>query len=368
MQPGLLHTARRLYTKPELNRFYSSSIPKLFPRYVFDIDGVLIRGEEAIPHGRSALHRLYCHRSAKWRVPVAFLTNGGGVTERTRALHLTEMLGVPIDESQMVLAHTPMRMHAPEYNAMQNSTILTVGNDRCVDVAVSYGFQRVLSTAQLGAALPQYVTPFATQRLKTVSEKVRALAKMHLAAVFVMADPRDWGRDIQLLCDILASNGDWKRTPLREGQEQCVDLFFCNEDVLFPNEYHLPRIAAGCFKRALQAVFELVYPGRELRFTQFGKPHPPNYAVVEKVLHLQAARIGLRKVGNLQLEDSPIYAVGDNPSSDVRGANNRGYPWVSVLVKTGNFQGTNCSRDTAQMVMDHAFQLVERTLHTPKAL
>ncbi len=32
---------------------------------------------------------------------------------------------------------------------------------------------------------------------------------------------------------------------------------------------------------------------------------------------------------------SGIFAVGDNPAADVRGANLAGPPWVSVLVRTG---------------------------------
>ncbi len=49
---------------------------------------------------RSALARLYSPDGSQPRYPVAFLTNGGGVTERVKAHQLSEWLGVHVDESQ----------------------------------------------------------------------------------------------------------------------------------------------------------------------------------------------------------------------------------------------------------------------------
>lgn len=35
-----------------------------------------------------------------------------------------------------------------------------------------------------------------------------------------------------------------------------------------------------------------------------------------------------------------IYAIGDNPKSDIRGANNAGDHWISILVQTGCHTGS----------------------------
>ena len=40
-----------------------------------------------------------------------------------------------------------------------------------------------------------------------------------------------------------------------------------------------------------------------------------------------------------------IYAVGDNPASDIAGANAYGDPFVSVLVHTGMFQPSKAASD-----------------------
>eukprot|EP00955_Chlamydomonas_euryale_P022865 241654-Chlamydomonas_euryale.AAC.1 len=101
--------------------------------------------------------------------------------------------------------------------------------------------------------------------------------------------------------------------------------------------------------------------GPRLDATFFGKPNPQPYRMAEALLTQQAAQLSLvdprvtggagggggggangersgggdrtAAVGRLPL--SGIYAVGDNPAADVRGANAAGSPWVSVLVQTG---------------------------------
>lgn len=329
------------------------------PSFAFDIDGVLSRGGTPLSAGRSALHLLYSHSTTSWRAPVAFLTNGGGHTESARATSLSSMFDVPVRESQVVLAHSPMRAYADTYNKRNDTCVVTVGPPECAHVAKMYGFERVIDVERLAQASAPAV-PFARfAHLRELSQREKEVARMQVAAVFVMADSRDWGRDVQMLVDILASDGSRNRPPV---EEQVVDLYFSNPDITFPNEYHLPRLAGGAFRVALDAVFERV-TGRKLRAVQFGKPHDPNYELAEQVLRTQAERLGF--CGESALHR--VYAVGDNPLSDVRGANARGGPWVSVLVRTGNFKGENDEQNPAHVVLDDvqaAVQLAfERARH-----
>lgn len=61
---------------------------------------------------------------------------------------------------------------------------------------------------------------------------------------------------------------------------------------------------------------------------------------------------------------SAIFAVGDNPAADIRGANSAGAPWVSVLVRTGVFQGAhNDERDPAHVVVSDVLAAVQAGLH-----
>ncbi len=75
-----------------------------------------------------------------------------------------------------------------------------------------------------------------------------------------------------------------------------------------------------------------------------------------------------------------IYAVGDNPAADVRGANTAGAPWVSVLVRTGVFSGDrdggggggsgsggNSATDPAHLVVDDVLGAVQAALHRARS-
>ena len=126
-------------------------------------------------------------------------------------------------------------------------------------------------------------------------------------------------------------------------------------------------------------------PGEPLQAHHFGKPNPEPYRLAEQLLLGQAAQLGVpgaaalaaeaaaaeaekparsggsgggqqqqqqkaeeqQQMRQQQLPFSAIYAVGDNPAADVRGANAAGAPWVSVLVKTG-VADRDCSVDSAQ--------------------
>jgi ribonucleotide monophosphatase NagD (HAD superfamily) len=49
--------------------------------------------------------------------------------------------------------------------------------------------------------------------------------------------------------------------------------------------------------------------------------------------------------------------IGDNPSVDIKGANNFG--WNSILVRTGMFQGKNDEENPAKFVVDNVKDAVE---------
>lgn len=336
-----------------LFQFYPCHFSTAFskrPSFVFDIDGVLLRGKIPLPPARAALNHLFDAQRQRWRTPVAFLTNSGGHTEFTRANILSSLFNLPISADQIVLSHTPLRRLAPHYNGM-GGAIITVGPPTCVHAAREYGYKNVLSAERLSLVRPE-ATPFAKMdHLDPVTEEELVLATMPVSAIFVMADSRDWGRDIQLMIDILASDGSFER---RVSEEQVVDLYFCNPDITFPNEYTMPRLAGGSFRVALEAVFEKV-TGRKLSCIQLGKPFAKNYEAAEGVLRAQARQLGLGEGGGVER----VYAVGDNPMSDVRGANRWGRGWVSVLVRTGNFQGVNSEHDVAKVVCDDVYEAVK---------
>ena len=98
--------------------------------------------------------------------------------------------------------------------------------------------------------------------------------------------------------------------------------------------------------------------GRRLAYTCTGKPTAGIFGMAQHRIQTQLAAAG----GTGRVDT--IYMIGDNPRSDIRGANAMGTPWVSVLVRTGNFSGeVNDDIDPAQLVLPDAPAAVDHILH-----
>lgn len=86
---------------------------------------------------------------------------------------------------------------------------------------------------------------------------------------------------------------------------------------------------------------------------------PCRYAERALVSQLKAAG----RVPDEVTEMDRVYAIGDNPTSDVRGANNAGGHFRSILVRTGCFQGgENDPIDPAWRVCDNVLEAVRLIL------
>ncbi|EIE22207.1 HAD-superfamily hydrolase [Coccomyxa subellipsoidea C-169] len=288
------------------------------PAFVFDIDGVLIRGETVLGSAKKALQRLYT-RGGEPCYPICFLTNGGGVTEAEKAQQLSAWLGVNVRNNQVVLSHTPFRSLA---KSLGSKPVLVAGVGKVAEVAREYGFKHVLTTRDIALAVPKAV-PF------------------------------------------------WKGSP-------AVPVYFSNPDLLWAADFPAPRFGQGAFAAALRTLFALQTTGGELEHQYFGKPHRAPYALAEELLLEQAIQLGklpastgaeAAKPGRA-LPFGAIYAVGDNPKADIAGANAQGQPWVSVLVRTGVFSGEDGENDRehpADVVVDDVAGAVEAALHRTRS-
>ena len=86
--------------------------------------------------------------------------------------------------------------------------------------------------------------------------------------------------------------------------------------------------------------------GRKLDLTMFGKPHRATYDLAEKQMDRLARDMGYDE------GVTGIYAIGDNPESDIKGANGASELWSSILVRTGVFIGDgNDDRNPADKVV-----------------
>ncbi|KAK3702102.1 hypothetical protein LTR37_015077 [Vermiconidia calcicola] len=314
------------------------------------IDGVLVRSSTPIQGAHKALSYLQ-----KENIPFVLLTNGGGKTEEERVAHLQEKLEVPLDAGMIVQSHSPFA----DMNEYHDKTVLVVGGDydQCQRVAQKYGFQNVVTPGDIYCAYPT-IWPFG----KVFDDMYKTFAKplpkpiipespedsLKIDAMFVYNDPRDWALDSTIMLDILLSqqgilgtlspkNGDLGLPNHGYQQDGQPPLYYSNPDLWWAASYHLNRLGQGGFQHAFEGLWKGVTGGAELAKTIIGKPSQATYEFSENRLRHHRKRLW----GNIGLNDPlrRVYMVGDNPESDIRGANNYDSPhgsrWTSILVKTG---------------------------------
>ena len=185
----------------------------------------------------------------------------------------------------------------------------------------------------------------------------------------VFNDPRDWALDIQLILDLLLStdgrigtfspkNGDPNLPNRGYQQDGQPHLYFSNPDLFWAASYHLPRLGQGGFRAALEGVFDAVTGGPangvQLWKHVYGKPTRRAFAFADKRLreHRAALQGGGDEAGAL----GNVYMVGDNPESDIKGANEYhsqfGSTWHSVLVRSGVYNGGEPAYEPKVVVQD----------------
>ena len=296
--------------------------------FAIDIDGVLIRGSNVIANAADAIRKLQQNK-----VPHVFLTNGGGVLEEIKAEQLSKKLNLEILKEQVIMSHTPMKKLACSYS---NKRVLILGSDNCRAVAQSYGFLDTVTCHHM-----HMESPSAYNRKSPLHIENHLSDKVH--AVMIFDDPLEWALEMQILTDLFVqSPGDH------------IPFYTSNSDIVYMSSHHQPRYTQGAFTLAFKALFES-YSGKVLQVTRYGKPFPVQYRYTEDTLSKEAARLGVPP-------PTMFIGIGDNPASDIRGANNAGAQWVSVLVKTGVFSGENDQKDPADYVFSDIHSAVSNVL------
>ncbi|RPB19452.1 HAD-superfamily hydrolase [Terfezia boudieri ATCC MYA-4762] len=332
--------------------------------FAFDIDGVLCHSKTPYPSAKPTLHQLQCSS-----VPFLFLTNSGGETEQARATTLSERFGLTINDTNIVQSHTPFQRIAsegklpPAYDPyvpggrkFANSVLVVGGptDGSCRLAAQQYGFKNVVLVedflVKYSAAVgnnPSTLWPY-----RSVSKNIRKFAKplpclrsgevMPIDAIFIFNDPRDWGLSIQLLLDIMI--------PALEGntaEKPPPPLIFSNPDLLYATSHPAPRLGQGAFRAALEGTYRRVVEATrpeldpQMKYACIGKPFQETYEYAEDLL-VKLAKLAKKEPVGAEDQLKRVYMIGDNPLSDIQGANMfkspRGVEWVSVLVETGVYK------------------------------
>ncbi|KAJ8479818.1 hypothetical protein OPV22_023545 [Ensete ventricosum] len=329
----------------------------------FDIDGVILRGRTPIGGSPQALRRLY-DADGFLKVPFLFLTNGGGVPETKRALELSELLKVQISALQVVQGHSPFRRLVSRF---ENELIVAIGKGEPAAVMLEYGFKKVLSIDDYASyfndidPLSQYKSWGLKQSYERNynSEGLQPKYDVYSERVkgaFVVSDPVDWGRDIQVLCDILRCGG----LPGKENGHQ-PPLFFAADDLEYQAVFPSERLGMGAFRIALESIYNSIN-SRPLEYTSFGKPNPFVFKNAESILTKLVTNMCQVKetMKGEKCGLDTIYMIGDNPKVDINGANKVGHPWFSILTRTGVFRDKNNHEQyPADLVVDTVEEAID---------
>ncbi|KAI9716221.1 MAG: hypothetical protein M1812_005446 [Candelaria pacifica] len=349
--------------------------------FAFDIDGVLLRQSSPLPRAHKTLSYLQ-----KNNIPFILLTNGGGKHESERVAELSGKLGVELSTDLFVQSHTPFQSLVGgdgEKEGLRDKCVLVMGGegDRCRGVAERYGFRNIITPADLLTDSPS-IWPFAADLLPhyasfahplplpictTASPSDTSKPTLKIDAIFVYTDPRDWALDTSILLDILLSSQGYIGTLSPQNnnpklpnrgyqQDNQPKLYYSNPDLWWAAGYHLPRLGQGGFRESFEGVWKAATGGANLEKEILGKPTQGTFEFAEERMVRQRRKIAGGKGGLRN-----VYMIGDNPESDIRGANEYKSPfgsrWYSVLVRSGVFNGGEPAH-TPKVVVDDVWDAV----------
>ncbi|KAM3915063.1 haloacid dehalogenase-like hydrolase domain-containing 5 [Leptodactylus fuscus] len=274
---------------------------------LFDIDGVLVRGKTPIPAARKAFQKLV-NSQGQFLVPVVFVTNAGNCLRQTKADQLSDILGVPISQDQVMMSHSPLRI----FKQYHNKCVLVSGQGPVLDIAKYLGFSNPITIDSVRESYPFLDMVDHNRRPKILPSTAVDLPKIE--AVILFGEPIRWETNLQIIIDVLLTNGR-PASPHEPHSYPHIPLLACNMDLMWMAEARSPRFGHGIFMVCLENIYKKI-TGKELKYEALmGKPSEVTYQYAEYLIRTQAAEMQWNK------PVQTLYAIGDNLMTDIYGAN-----------------------------------------------
>lgn len=294
-------------------RCLSSTIPRRHnhgqPLFglLFDIDGVLVRGRTPIPAAKQCFQNLV-DRNGKYKVPVVFVTNAGNCMRQTKAEQLSHLLEVEVSPDQVMVSHSPLRV----FSQFHNMCVLVSGQGPVLEVAQNLGFQNVVTVDMLREAYPLLDVVDHHRRPKDTVLQTKHLPPIE--AVILFGEPIRWETNLQLIVDVLLTNGKPGNSVTSLNYPH-IPVLACNMDLMWMAEAKNPRFGHGMFLVCLESIYKKI-TGCKLKYEALiGKPSVVTYNYAELLVRQQAESLGWAE------PVERLYAIGDNPMADIYGAN-----------------------------------------------
>ncbi|NXD97256.1 HDHD5 hydrolase, partial [Chaetorhynchus papuensis] len=252
--------------------------------FLFDIDGVLVRGKTPIPAARTAFRKLV-NSQGQFLVPVVFVTNAGNCLRQEKAEQLSHLLGVPISQDQVMMSHSPLRM----FKRYHEKCVLVSGQGPLLDIAQDLGFCQPITIDTLREKRPllDAVDHDRRPNILVVNNSMTVSVLVVPTAVVLFGEPVRWETSLQLIIDVLLTSG-YPGNPYEQENYPHIPVLACNMDLMWVAEAQSPRFGHGTFMVCLENIYKKI-TGKELKYeVLMGKPSRVTYQYAEHLIRAQA--------------------------------------------------------------------------------
>lgn len=333
------------------------------PAFVFDIDGVFLKGGTLLPRAGEAFLKV-----KERKVPYIFLTNSTGCN-RSKAILLTKLMGIEVKPEEVIMAQSPVKdlfediqmvsypdptsekdemgTYAENFAIYKDKYCLLVSsnNDKGEETfAKLIGLKRenYITCAEIDRLYPNLDWMNRAKWPKEVDTSPRIADNEFrpIDCIVLLGEPVNWERNCQIILDVILGKGHPNiRNPEYPNIKNKIPIIAANLDLSWKGAANMPRFGNGAFLLILETLYKK-FTGNTLEYEKmFGKPSHHTYEFCLK---------RLRQLYPDQKIET-IIGIGDNPQSDIAGANNikmidKKHSWLSVLVETGVY-ARRSSRD-----------------------
>lgn len=280
------------------------------PRFgiCFDVDGVLARGTIPFPAAIRAFKKLVDDKN-EMRVPVTYVTNALN-RNIDKANQIGGWMGTQVSPTQMIQAQGPLEL----FKDFHDKFCLMIGQGKVLDIARELGFKKMCTLEEIRDSYPLLDMVDHDNRKRIAREGYQEKEFPRVEAIILMGEPKRWESSLQVLVDLLKTDGKPLSSPEAIPEEH-LPIIACNMDLQFMDRACMPRYGHGAYLLCLEALYKKC-TGKDLKYTALiGKPSELTMRFAEHCVTREAKKLGF---------DEPIkrmYLIGDTPEVDIVGTN-----------------------------------------------
>ena len=287
----------------------------------------------------------------------SFLSNSTGCNV-SKAKLLSQLIGVEILPEEVIMAQSPVaELFEQKTGVHHNKRVLLVSSNNGKgeeDFARMIGCDKNFTTCnEIDKLFPNLDWMDRSKWPASVdtSPRIPDSQFRDIECIVLVGEPVGWERNIQIVLDVILGKGHPnKRVEEYPNIKNEIPIIAANLDLCWKGAANMPRFGNGAFLLILETLYEK-FTGNRLKYEKlFGKPSHHTYTYCLKRL--------AQLYPNQNIET--IIGIGDNPQSDIAGANNikindPNHTWLSVLVETGVYKrGENDGQDNEKCLNNYS--------------